>query len=195
MVQWSGIQNVLEQAESDVLILLDCCHSRIVHISEGNGVTELISACAYNAIANGVGYYSFTKEVATELRDLSVKPSFTVAELYRNIFSRIQCHRPEDGRERHPPPIQISLTQDNPQFPRSIQLSVRFRLSNQDDATQTAPSSETHVGMLNAQDFPSTSPASALSNLTRVEEVIDFPAEVSSANSASSSSTEVPRIY
>jgi hypothetical protein len=124
-VQWSGIQNVLEQAESDVLILLDCCHSATATTSAGNGVTEMISACAYNVIANGVGYYSFTNELTIELRDLANRPSFPVADLFRNIFSRIQARRPEDGKERHPAPIHFSLTQDNPQFPRSIQLSVR----------------------------------------------------------------------
>jgi hypothetical protein len=123
-VQWSGIQNVLEQAESDVLILLDCCHAGTATASEGNGVTELISACAYNSQANGVGSYSFTKELIIELQQLSQKPSFTVAELYRNIFCRIQSRRPEDEdqRERHPAPIHLSLTQDHPRFPRTIQI-------------------------------------------------------------------------
>jgi len=85
----------------------------------------MISACAYNATANGVGYYSFTKELTIELRELSRKPSFGVGHLFRNVFSRIQARRPEDGRERHPAPVHFSLTQDNPQLPRSIQLSVR----------------------------------------------------------------------
>jgi hypothetical protein len=124
MVRWSGIQNVLEQAESDVLILLDCCHSGTATASEGDGVTELISACAYNSQANGVGSYSFTKELIIELQQLSQQPSFTVAELYRNIFCRIQSRRPEDEgrRERHPAPIHLSLTQDHPIFPRTIQI-------------------------------------------------------------------------
>ena len=79
---------MLEQAENDVLILLDCCHVGTATTSEGSGVTELISACAYNSRANGVGSYSFTKELVIELRDLSLKPSFTVAELqYIGIFS------------------------------------------------------------------------------------------------------------
>jgi len=132
---------VLEQAESDVLILLDCCHAATATTSEGNGVTEMISACAYNATANGVGYYSFTRELTIELRELSRRPSFTVAHLFRNAFSRIQARRPEDGRERHPAPVHFSLTQDNPEFPRSIQLSVRPghkkkpRLSNDEALT------------------------------------------------------------
>jgi hypothetical protein len=88
----------------------------------GCGVIEMISACAYNATANGVGYYSFTRELTI---GLSKRPSFPVADLFRNMFSRIQARRLEDGRERHPAPVHFSLTQDNPDFPRSIQLSVR----------------------------------------------------------------------
>lgn len=120
-VKWSGIQNVLEEAQSDVLILLDCCAGGAINTLEGNGVTELVAACGYDAIANGVGQYSFTSALITELLDLSNRPSFTIAYLYNNIFSRIQGRMPEDGRERHPPPIHLVLTQDN-NFPRSIQL-------------------------------------------------------------------------
>ncbi|KAE9371438.1 hypothetical protein N431DRAFT_483980 [Stipitochalara longipes BDJ] len=124
---------LLAWTESDVLILLDCCHSGTATASEGNGVTELISACAYNSQANGVGSYSFTKELIIELGQLSQKPSFTVAELYRNIFCRIQSRRPEDEdrRERHPAPVHLSLTQDHPRFPRSIQISARPRKAGQ----------------------------------------------------------------
>lgn len=85
-------------------------------------MTELIAACGYNAIANGVGQYSFTHALILELLELSNRPSFAVAYLYNNIFTRIQGRMPEDGRERHPPPIHLVLTQE-PQLPRSIQLS------------------------------------------------------------------------
>jgi hypothetical protein len=113
---------VLEEAQSDVLILLDCCAGGAVNTLEGNGVTELIAACGYNAIANGVGQYSFTNALILELLELSNKPSFSVSYLYNNIFTRIQGRMPEDGRERHPPPIHLVLTQES-QLPRSIQLS------------------------------------------------------------------------
>jgi hypothetical protein len=105
------------------LILLDCCASGTANTGEGNGVSELLSACAYNSTANGVGPYSFTNALVIELKELSKRPSFSVGELYSNIYRRIQNRMPEDGRERHPPPIHLALTQEN-LFPRSIQLSV-----------------------------------------------------------------------
>ncbi|PVH81338.1 hypothetical protein DL98DRAFT_397218, partial [Cadophora sp. DSE1049] len=124
-VQWSGIQVLLEQAESDVLILLDCCAAGTANAGGGSGVTELIAACPYNGIANGVGPYSFTNALVTELLELSHKPSFSVGELYSEIFLRAQGHVPEHGRDR-PAPMHIQLTRQS-KFPRSIQLSVQSR--------------------------------------------------------------------
>ncbi|KAL5315687.1 hypothetical protein ACEPPN_016557 [Leptodophora sp. 'Broadleaf-Isolate-01'] len=121
-VKWSGIQNVLEEAQSDVLILLDCCASGVSNPGTGEGVTELISACSYNSVANGVGQYSFTNALTIELRDLSVKPFFTVGELFGHIFCRIQTRMPEDGHERQPAPIHLSLINSLEQ-PRSICLA------------------------------------------------------------------------
>jgi len=128
IVKWSGIQT-LEEAQSDVLILLDCCASGTANASEGNGVNELVSACVFNETANGVGPYSFTCALVTEPGLLSDKASFSVGELYKRIFFRTQCRIPEEkykdgtARERHPAPIHLLLTQGAP-LPRSIQLSA-----------------------------------------------------------------------
>jgi len=84
-VQWSSIQNALEQAQSDVLILLDCCHAGTAN-NEGNGVTELIAASAHSATGNDAGSYHFTQELEVELRELSKLPSFSIGNLYHNIF-------------------------------------------------------------------------------------------------------------
>ncbi|KAK0102684.1 hypothetical protein ONS95_006286 [Cadophora gregata] len=130
-VQWSGIQVLLEQAESDVLILLDCCAAGTANAGGGSGVTELIAACPYNGIANGVGPYSFTNALVTELLELSRKPSFSVGELYSNILIRAQCHIPDLGRDR-PAPMHIQLTQQS-HFPRSIQVSVRSRMETENN--------------------------------------------------------------
>jgi hypothetical protein len=121
-VKWGGIQSILEEAKSDVLLLLDCCHAGTANTNVGEGVTELISACAWNSEANGVGPYSFTNALVIELQDLVKKPSFSTGELYSNIFSRIQARMPENGAERHPAPVHLILTNDS-NYRRSIQLS------------------------------------------------------------------------
>jgi hypothetical protein len=142
-VRWSGIQSSLEEAQSDVLILLDCCASGVASSNEGNGVTELISACAYNSIANGVGPYSFTHSLIIELRELSRRKTFSVGELYSNIFCRIQCRLPEDGRERHPAPVHLVLTHES-HYPRSIELSVQRKAT--DINTGTPPHLDISLG-------------------------------------------------
>ncbi|KAL2071832.1 hypothetical protein VTL71DRAFT_13067 [Oculimacula yallundae] len=130
IVKWGGIQTILEEATNDILILLDCCASGTANASEGNGVNELISACAFNETANGVGPFSFTNALVTELRLLGNRPSFSVGELYKKIFFRTQCRMPEelyaDGteRERHPAPIHLVLTQGGT-VPRGIQLPAK----------------------------------------------------------------------
>jgi hypothetical protein len=48
---------------------------------EGNGITELISACGYRTIANGVGSYSFTHSLVTGLLESAKMPHFSVLEL------------------------------------------------------------------------------------------------------------------
>ncbi|KAG4442602.1 hypothetical protein IFR05_001932 [Cadophora sp. M221] len=130
-VTWTGIQKSLEQADSDVLILLDCCSGGVSNVGEGNGVTTVISACAYDAEANGVGHYSFTKALTIELGLMSLR-SFSTGELHQNVYARTQHHMAQGiQNEQYPAPIHIELTRERG-FPRSIHLSVHrpFRVSN-----------------------------------------------------------------
>jgi hypothetical protein len=101
-------------------------------VGEGNGVTELISACAFDVIANGVGHYSFAKALTIELRLLSKKISFPVSELYTHIYCRAQHHLAQGiANERYPAPIHLQLTRDD-QFARGLHLSIQDRPVTQD---------------------------------------------------------------
>lgn len=123
-MKWNRIQHALEEAESDVLLLFDCCSSGTANADVGNGVTELIAACGFNASANPVGAYSFTRALITELRRLSAaSAAFTIGMLYNKILCRVQNWMPE-GSEMQNPPLHVVLTQ-NWRLPRAIQLSVR----------------------------------------------------------------------
>jgi hypothetical protein len=127
-VPWIAVQSLLAESRNDALILLDCCASGTANSSEGNGVTELISACAWNETANSVGPYSLTASLTIELEFLSEKFQFSIGELYKNIYTRTQLRMPEtmagNGKafERHPAPIHLVLTQVHPN-PRSIHIS------------------------------------------------------------------------
>ncbi|KAL5323643.1 hypothetical protein ACEPPN_008183 [Leptodophora sp. 'Broadleaf-Isolate-01'] len=122
-VKWNGIQHALEEAVSDVLLLLDCCASGTANTDEGYGVTELIAACGFNTSANPVGPDSFTRALITELGLLSRTSSFTVGTLYNRILCRAQNWMPT-AQEVQKPPLHVVLTQDS-KLPRGIQLCPR----------------------------------------------------------------------
>jgi hypothetical protein len=42
-VKWSGIQNALEESQSDVLVLLDCCAAGLSNTNEGETNPSLCS--------------------------------------------------------------------------------------------------------------------------------------------------------
>jgi hypothetical protein len=134
-VKWSGIQHALEEAESDVLLLFDCCASGTANTDVGRGVTELIAACGFNASANPVGPDSFTRALITELHLLSRTPSFTVGSLYNKVLCRVQNWMPS-GKEMQRPPLHVVLTQCKT-LPRSIQLSRRPLLLNSQEVSPT----------------------------------------------------------
>jgi hypothetical protein len=193
-LQWSGIQVLLEQAESDVLILLDCCASGTANSGEGNGASELISACAYNATANGVGPYSFTSALVIELYELSKKSSFSVGELYSNIFIRSQSRMPEDGQERHPAPVHLVLTRSN-EFPRSIQLSqMRIRVENSsiDEIEGSLNDSTALPSVLHAGQW--TARSSNSSHLIEIDDVISPTPSISFGGRMYLERNSVPRL-
>ena len=87
-------------------------------------MTELLAACAFNSSANGVGPYSFTHALISQLRKLVLMPSFTVGYLYNLLFTEIQSLRIDDA-QRKKAPIHLVLTQDH-RLPRSIRISAKL---------------------------------------------------------------------
>jgi hypothetical protein len=135
-----------------VLLLLDCCHAGTANTNEGEGLTELISACAYNSKANGVGPYSFTHALVIELNELAKQPYFSVGKLFGDIFYRIQARMPEDGTERHPAPVHLVLTNDT-HYRQSIMISSR--LNENSDARISVPNADASNADTDSQDSSS----------------------------------------
>jgi len=126
-VAWSGIQQTLEHARSDILILLDCCAAGRGHLGDGNGVTELLGACSYETRANGVGSFSFSHQLNMKLGQLArSRRAFTVGELYDQVHEQMQSYRRQGvhPNERYPAPVHHFLTRDKTFPSRSIELSV-----------------------------------------------------------------------
>ncbi|KUJ18943.1 uncharacterized protein LY89DRAFT_667987 [Mollisia scopiformis] len=167
-IRWSGIQSTLEESQSDVLILLDCCAAGVCTTDEGNGVTEMLAACAFNVIANGVGQFSFTHALNEKLRLLSTLPGFTIGYLYNAIFSYIQNWRLEDSRFKKPP-VHLVLSQ-NPKLPPSIRLGKLSKARNDEHEEQfRKPSLPSGQGASNSSSvglasMPSPAPSITLSS-------------------------------
>ena len=115
---------MLEQAESDVLILLDCCAGASSAAEAGNGVTEVIAACGFETWAPGVSDHSFTRSLIHELQHWCGKPTNSVAMLHMRVLATMKHWKPRSSRtsneERRKTPIHSLLT--NQGCSRSIQL-------------------------------------------------------------------------
>ena len=120
---------MLEEAESDVLILLDCCTAASSAAGTGNGITELIAACGFETWAPGVGEHSFTRSLIDELNHWSrVSTPLTAAMLHNQVISRVKYWNPrfntpsrqESFKERRKTPVYIVLS--NEAKKRSIEL-------------------------------------------------------------------------
>jgi hypothetical protein len=91
-----GIQQVLEEAEQDVVLLNDCCYAlHPAANTAGRGVTEVIAACGFETQAAAVGPHSFTNALIRELEELFHGPPFYVAELHQRILSSLKNWRPD----------------------------------------------------------------------------------------------------
>ncbi len=129
-VQWVGIQNMLEQAISDVLILLDCCAAATASAELGSGVTEVIAACGFETSAPGVCEHSFTRSLIEELRYCCKRSPLSAAILHMKVLSRMKYWKPKPVEtkagepafhERRKTPVHTILTNEGK--PRSIVLS------------------------------------------------------------------------
>jgi hypothetical protein len=96
-LEWYALQPGLEKTDSDVLILLDCCHAGASistkldilgsSIPKSGGTTELIAACSSSDVA-WAGSTSFSKALVQALSELGSHPlPFSVRDLQQRIFS------------------------------------------------------------------------------------------------------------
>lgn len=158
---------MLEQANSDVLILLDCCAAASSVAGSGSGITEVIAACGFEASAPDIGEHSFTRSLIEEMCFMALNAPFSVALLHNKVLSRIKCwnpryNAPNDLQEKRKTPVYILLTNEANQ--RSIELTPLLKkpidefsspfsknLAEQADTT----SSQTVEGLWPDPDFKS----------------------------------------
>ena len=155
---------MLEEADTDVLILLDCCAAASSSADTGNGVTELIAACGFETWAPGVSQHSFTRSLIDELKYWS-KSALSAAVLHNKVLSRIKYYKPRFGsgsdHERRKTPIHIELSNRRKHI--SIELS---RIRDCQDRESYKSSTQANAANASSQVFSSqgfTSPRILLS--------------------------------
>jgi hypothetical protein len=96
-VGWYAIQKLFEVADSDVLLLLDCCAaaSAAPADAESLSVTEIIAACGFETLAPLPGRHSFTDTLIVVLEEWKRRTSFTAAMLHCEILRRLRHEKPE----------------------------------------------------------------------------------------------------
>ena len=174
-----GVQQLLEEAASDVLLLYDSCHLSHPAINTGGqGVTEVIAACGFETQAPAVGPHSFTHTLIRELEEAFIGPPISVAELHVRVIGSLKNWKPallrdqdgnlwtdENGRPRFEvhkrrTPVHSFLTNETPY--RSIMLAPlrsklsRAAVSNIGGATTGSTNSTAPSHSQNDSDRPSS---------------------------------------
>ena len=166
---------MLEQAASDVLILLDCCAAASSAADAGKGVTELLAACGFETWAPGVGEHSFTRSLIDELKDWIESPSLSIVKLHSEVLARIKYWKPRysrtGNRERRKTPIYICLANEGKQ--RSIQLHP---LKPQESLSPDPAFPPSPMSSLNSssEDLVMSAAESSRTSLSQEENRIDY---------------------
>ncbi|KAI5927250.1 hypothetical protein F4810DRAFT_352400 [Camillea tinctor] len=136
-IRWSGIQQILEEACSDTLIVMDSAYYPSSKMVRQRGVLELIAASASEDYFNLLDRSSFTRTLADLLRTRATQRlpnALSAAELHSKllpIYPKITYdrHPDKDALMRLPSPLHMqmsgnsklpSITLSPPQLPRTL---------------------------------------------------------------------------
>lgn len=128
-IRWSGIQQILEEARSDTLIIMDSAYFPSSKMVRQKGVLELIAASSSEEYFDVLDRNSFTRTLADQLRTRAtqrIPNPLSAAELHSKLLSVypkiIQDKHPEKGVViSFPSPLHIQIS-GNSRLP-SITLS------------------------------------------------------------------------
>ncbi|KAI0173574.1 hypothetical protein GGR52DRAFT_580168 [Hypoxylon sp. FL1284] len=122
-IRWSGIQQILEEARSDTLIIMDAAYFPSSKMVRQKGVLELIAASSSEDYFDVLDRNSFTRTLADQLRARAT-------QRYSNFLSAAELHSrllsiyPKIIRDKHP---ERGLAMGFPS-PLHIQISGNSRL-------------------------------------------------------------------
>jgi hypothetical protein len=165
-LQWYAIQTIFEQAESDALLLLDCCAAASSAPVDGhpNSVTETIAACGFETWAPQPGRHSFTNTLISVLEEWEDRPDFTAAMLHCEVLNRLRHEKPERrGRmkkfECRRTPVHILSTRNSKAG--SVELCPRRKVEELPTLESKSPEGKEQVrdGVDIGANLPDTNPA------------------------------------
>ncbi|KAL0942148.1 uncharacterized protein CTRU02_200034 [Colletotrichum truncatum] len=109
-LKWDGVRCLFEDAQSDILLLLDTCTARDIPVSGSHGVKQAIAACGSELTARESTGKSFTYHLIEALHKLSTlgRP-FSVPRLHEEIVllrqqENTQSAKLTNGASKTPPP-------------------------------------------------------------------------------------------
>ncbi|KAF9882433.1 C2H2 finger domain-containing protein [Colletotrichum karsti] len=142
-LKWDGVRCLFEDAQSDILLLLDTCTVRDIPMSGSHGIKQAIAACGSEQTARETAGKSFTYHLIEALHKLStVGRPFSIPRLHEEIVllrqqESAQSAKLTNGASKSPPPpphlpIAFTLTPGKGQSislaplpPRTVQQSPR----------------------------------------------------------------------
>lgn len=108
----NGIQTLLEDSESDALLLYDTCHSANIAISlnpPAGSVTELVAACGFETVTR-MGDNSFMSALTQELSSAATQGAVSVSRLYNRVLARLRNTR---NHKTNATPVRCTLVSDD----------------------------------------------------------------------------------
>jgi hypothetical protein len=132
-IRWGGIQQTLEEACADTLILMDAAYYPSSRMVRQQGVLELLAASVSEAHFYDLDRCAFTRALAEQLRVRAARLSpLSAAELHANLFSHyakmVQDKYPEkEALTSFPSPLHMMMS-GNSRLP-SIFLSPVYQNS------------------------------------------------------------------
>ncbi|KAF7543744.1 hypothetical protein G7046_g9939 [Stylonectria norvegica] len=132
-IRWSGIQQILEEACSDTLIIMDAAYYPSTRMVRQLGVLELIAASASEEHFNALDRCVFTRALAEQLRTRATRLTpLSAAELHSTLFAlypkMVQDKSPEkEVLTSFPSPLHM-MTSGNSRLP-SIFISPVYQSS------------------------------------------------------------------
>lgn len=119
IIRWTGIQELLEGARSDALILFDAVYHTSSKLTRRRGALEVLAASASEEHYSLLGRHAFTRDFAQQMRirlSQHISNPCSVAELHArllSVYARAAQEKRSPGSPRIPIPLHLHISGDS----------------------------------------------------------------------------------